>query len=96
MCATPSRDARTAAVCSRFQFVGLVSARIRHYTGQMTKTFSGLKNTSEEYRRTHAQYDAALVRANQLLKGRGMNSKDFHEANDVAGKLFDRLGELEA
>jgi hypothetical protein len=44
-----------------------------------------------------AAYQAALVRAEQLLKrrGMGMNSKEFQEANDTVGKLYERLRRIQ-
>jgi hypothetical protein len=50
---------------------------------------------AEEYKRTYADYTAAMVRATEALKAYGMESREFSEADSAAGKLWGRLRQLQ-
>lgn len=47
-----------------------------------------------EYQRVYAAYAAALARASDVLRIKGMESTEFREADAEAGKHWTRLREL--
>jgi hypothetical protein len=49
---------------------------------------------SDEYERLYQEFAAAVERAARVLRKKGMDSREFWEADTEAGKLSARLREL--
>ena len=49
---------------------------------------------SDEYERLYEEFAAAVERAARVLRKKGMDSREFWEADAAAGKLSARLREL--